>query len=204
MSFRLAKCLFVFPFFIVTATTYAQNKEVKIPDEVKPFVTKGMIPIACEASDLNADGRRDYILIISPIVPEGSIFDKAGDGDRPTLVLIRGADNKLSVAARNEGVAFCKNCGGIFGDPFAGLAARGTRFTISNFGGDNDRWGYDFTFGYSRRDHTWQLVRVQEIAFRASDAERTYRKWVYTPPKSFGLINFADFNLETYRQKRKQ
>ena len=130
----------------------AQNDAVKVPDEIKAFVNKDMVPIACESGDLNADGRKDYVLVLSKIVPEGSIGDEAGDAPRPTIVLIRDVNNKLSIAAQNDKAAYCKNCGGVFGDPFAALAVSGTRFTVSNYGGSNDRWADEFTFAYSKRD----------------------------------------------------
>jgi hypothetical protein len=182
----------------------AQNDAVKVPDEIKAFVNKDMVPIACESGDLNADGRKDYVLVLSKIVPEGSIGDEAGDAPRPTIVLIRDVNNKLSIAAQNDKAAYCKNCGGVFGDPFAGLAVSGTRFTVSNYGGSNDRWADEFTFAYSKRDSTWQLVRVEETTFRATDPSHTTHKHVFIPPKDFGLINFSDFDPENYRKQGKK
>jgi hypothetical protein len=201
---QLVKWLFVTALSLIPVYAAAQNDAVKIPEEVKPFVEKGMIPIALEASDLNADGRKDFLLVLSPIVPEGSTYDEAGDGARPLLILIRDANGALSVAARNDMVVLCKNCGGVFGDPFAGIDVRGTRFTVNNYGGSNDRWSYSYTFDYSRRDRTWQLVRVEESSFQALDPKRTERTHIYTPPRDFGLINFADFDPDNYRKKGKK
>ena len=191
-------------FFLSPVKASAQNDAVKVPNEITPFVTKGMIPIALETGDLNGDGRKDFILVLSPIVPEGSTYDAAGDGERPTIILIRDTSGALSIAARNDSVVLCKNCGGVFGDPFAGIAVRGTRFTVNNYGGSNDRWSYSYTFDYSRRDRTWQLVRVEESSFQALDPKRTERTHIYTPPKDFGLINFADFDPDSYRKKGKK
>ena len=185
-------------------TASAQNDAVKVPDDVKPFIEKGMIPIALETGDLNADGRKDFVLVTSPRVPEGSTYDEAGDGARQTMILIREASGGLTMAARNDDVVMCKNCGGVFGDPFAGVSIKGTRFTVSNYGGSNDRWAYDYTFDYSRRDKTWQLVRVEETSFHALDPVKTEKKHIYTPPKSFGLINFADFKEGEYLGKGKR
>ena len=182
----------------------AQNEAVKVPDEVSPFVTQGMIPIACEAGDLNGDGRKDYILVLSKPTKELSGYDESGDDLRPALVLIRSANNKLEVATHNDKAVYCRNCGGVFGDPFAALEVKGTRFTISNYGGSNDRWAVDYTFDYSRRDNTWELVRVEETTFVATDPAKTTKKPVYTPPTGFGLIKFADFDPDSYRNKGKR
>jgi hypothetical protein len=198
LVFVLAAC------FLTAAAASAQNDAVKVPDEVKPFIGKGMIPIACETGDLNADGRKDFVLVLSKIVPEGSTYDEAGDAERPTIILIRDAAGTLAEAARNDRVALCKNCGGVFGDPFAGVTVRGTRFTVANYGGSNDRWSYEYTFDYSHRDRNWQLVRVEESSFNALDPRHTERKHIYAPPKDFGLINFADFDPDNFKGKGKK
>lgn len=185
------------------ALVAAQEDSVKVPDDVKPFIEKGMVPIALETGDLNGDGKKDYILVLDKPRDPKAEFDDA-DTPRPTLILVRGSSGSLSVAARNDNVVYCRTCGGVFGDPFAGISISGQRFTISNYGGSNDRWAYDYTFSYSRRDNTWQLVRVEEMTFQALDPNRTTRKHVYTPPTSFGLINFADFEPENYLKKGKK
>jgi hypothetical protein len=181
----------------------AQTDDIKVPDEVRPFIEKGMIPIALETGDLNADGLKDYVLVISEVVAEDAQYEE-GAGARSVLVLIRETSGKLVQAARNLSVAYCKVCGGVFGDPFAGVSVRGTRFTVSNYGGSNDRWAYDYTFAYSIRDRTWQLVRAEETSFHALDPKRTMRKHIYTPPKDFGLINFADFDPDIFLGKGKK
>lgn len=189
---------------LLSVAAIAQNDEVKVPVEVKPFIEKGMVSIALETGDLNADGKKDFILVLDkPRDPKGE-FDEAGDTQRLMLILVRDSSGKLSLAARNENVVFCRTCGGVFGDPFAGISITGTRFTISNYGGSNDRWAYDYTFAYSRRDNTWQLIRSEETTFQALDPNRTTRKHVYLPPKSFGLINFADFDPGNYLKQGKK
>ena len=187
----------------VAATAAQEDDAVKVPDAVRPFVEKGTIPIALESADLNADGRKDYLLVLSEIVAEGAPYEE-GAGARSVLILTAGADGKLTLAARNGEAAYCKNCGGVFGDPFAGVEVKGTRFTINNYGGSNDRWSYSYTFAYSRRDGTWQLVQAVEETFHALDPAHTTKRRVYAPPKSFGLINFADFDPSNYLGKGKK
>lgn len=181
----------------------AQNEEIKVPNDVKSFVEKGTIAIALETGDLNGDGTKDFILVLSKPTKENGEFDETGDAVRPTLILIRDAGGKLSLAARNDQVSYCKNCGGVMGDPFQGIQIRGTSFTITNAGGSSDRWDVEYTFGFSRRDKNWQLTRVEEnnfSAFSPSKVETT----ILTPPKNFGLINFADFDPENFKHKGKK
>jgi hypothetical protein len=181
----------------------AQNEEVKVPDEVKPFVERGMIAIALESGDLNGDGTKDYVLVLSTPPGPGGANDDSGIALRPTLVLTRDGSGKLTVAARNDQVAFCRECGGVMGDPFQGVQIQGSGFRVSNYGGSNWRWSNEFRFAYSRRDQIWELTRVEEVTFNALDAGKE-KKTVYTPPKDFGLINFADFNPESFKGKGKK
>jgi hypothetical protein len=181
----------------------AQNDEIKVPTDVRPFVEKGKIPIALESGDLNADGRKDFVLVTSEFVAEDAAWEE-GAGERSVIVLTREPDNTLRQAARNDLVVLCKNCGGVFGDPFAGVRVRGTSFTVDNYGGSNDRWSYSYTFDYSRRDKTWQLTRVVDESFHTLDPKHTMKRRIYTPPKNFGLITFGEFDPDNFLRKGKK
>jgi len=181
----------------------AQNDEVKIPNDVRPFVHKGLIPIALENGDLNADGFKDHVLVVSEPVDENAAWEE-GAGERSVLILIREPSGDLRLAGRNDLVVLCRNCGGVFGDPFAGVSIRGTSFTVNNYGGSNDRWSYSYTFAYSRRDRMWQLVRVEDESFHTLDPKHTTKRRVYTPPKNFGLITFPDFDPDNFMGKGKK
>jgi hypothetical protein len=197
--FRIA----LFVICLVPAFALAQNEEIKVPDEVKPFVEKGMVPIALETGDLNGDGTKDFILVLSKPTKENGEYDEAGDALRPTLILIRDAGGKLSVGSRNDQVAYCKNCGGVMGDPFQGIKIGGTGFTITDAGGSSDRWDEEYTFGYSRRDKRWQLTSVSDGSFNTFDPKSAKTK-ILTPPKDFGLINFADFDPDNFKKMGKK
>ena len=194
--------LFILATLLVPAAAIAQDA-VSVPDEVKRFVDKERIPVALETGDLNSDGRKDFILVVSEIVPDDAPYEE-GDGERSVIILVRESDNSLTLAARNNLVAMCKRCGGAFGDPFEGVVIQGTKFTVMNYGGSAERWSYSYTFSYSRRDRTWQLVRVEESHFHTLDPERTKKLRVYTPPKHFGLITFAEFDPDSFQGKGKK
>ena len=203
MSTRTQNLFFLIAMILVPTFAVAQDEVVKIPDEVKQFVDSKRSPIALETGDLNNDGRKDFILVISDVVAQDAPYEE-GAGTRSVLILVRESNDSLTLAARNDLVAYCKTCGGVFGDPFAGVTIRGTRFTVSNYGGSNSRWSYDYTFDYSRRDRTWQLVRVEESTFHALDPKRTERKHIYTSPKHFGLLTFAEFDPDSFQGKGKR
>ncbi len=173
---------------------HAQTEAVEVPVEVKPFVEQRTKPIALESADLNGDGLKDYILVLereNPSLKDENDFPK---NQRPLLILVRGADNKLSAAKRNELIVMCSECGGMMGDPFAGVSVAKNTFTVSHYGGSAWRWSVDYKFNYSRIDRTWQLVRIEEESFHASDPQKTRKAKIKTPPKNFGKVDIADFN----------
>jgi hypothetical protein len=177
----------------------AQESEFEVPAEVAPFVESGTKAIALEKADLNGDGRGDFILVLEKENP-----DKDEDGfpvnQRPLLILLRGADGKLSSAKRNERIIMCSKCGGVFGDPFDGVLAGRNSFSVEHYGGSNWRWKYSYKFNYSRIDKTWQLVRVEALHYHTSDPDQVETK-IYTPPRHFGKIDVADFDPENYLKK---
>ena len=176
-----------------------QSEELRIPAEVQPFVEAGTKAIALEAADLNGDGRGDFVLVLERENPAKDADDFPVK-QRPLLILLRGADGKLTEAKRNERLVMCSSCGGVFGDPFEGVEAGRNTFTVHHYGGSNWRWKYAYKFNYSRIDQTWQLVRTEEISYHTSDPDKMKRR-VFTPPKDFGKIDFADFDPDNYKQK---
>ena len=199
---RFVTWLFIFAALLIPHAATAQEA-VAIPDEVKRFVGTNRIPIALETGDLNGDGRKDLILVVSDVISEEDRY-KEEAGARSVQILVRDDKGSLSLAAQNDLVALCRNCGGAFGDPFEGVVIRGTRFTVMNYGGSAERWSYNYTFNYSRRDRDWQLVRVEESHYNNTAPERTMKTNRYTPPKHYGLIAFSEFDPFKFKGRGKR
>ncbi|MBV9928425.1 MAG: hypothetical protein JOZ96_25645 [Acidobacteria bacterium] len=176
----------------------ARQDELKVPAEVLPFVEAGTKAIAVEAADLNGDGRGDFVLVLERENPAKDENDFPVN-QRPLLLLVRGADGRLSAVKRNERLVMCSRCGGVFGDPFEGVTAKRNTFTVDFYGGSNWRWKYEYTFNYSRVDKSWQLVRTEEISYHTSDPDKMKTR-VYTPPRDYGKIDIADFDPENYKR----
>jgi hypothetical protein len=186
--------------FLACLVIGAQNTELKIPTEVLPFVESGTKAIALEKSDLKGDGQEDFILVLEKEKPARDA-DDFPVGQRPLLILLRGSDGKLTLAKRNERVVMCSQCGGVFGDPFEGVIAGRSTFSVEHYGGSSWRWKYSYKFNYSRIDKTWQLVKVEEINYHTSNPEKMTTK-IYTPPRHFGKIDVANFDPDNYLKKR--
>lgn len=184
------------------AAAARQDDELKVPAEVVPFVEAGTKAIAVEAADLNGDGRGDFVLVLERENPAKDADDFPVN-QRPLLILVRGADGKLSAAKRNERVVMCSRCGGVFGDPFEGVVAKRNTFTVMFYGGSNWRWSYSYQFNYSRLDRTWQLVRAEEHSYHTSDPDKM-KTSVFIPPRDYGKVDIADFDPEKYKRPSKR
>jgi hypothetical protein len=171
--------------------------DAQIPAEVKPFVERGSRLLAIESADLNGDGHKDYVLVLEKLKAKPSDPDLE-TGQRPLLVLLR-KDGALKQVKRNDRIVLCSTCGGMMGDPFAGISAGPKTFSVQHYGGSAWRWSRDYKFNYSRLDDTWQLVRAEESEFHAADPEHTTKTRVFTPPKDYGKIDIANFDPEHYK-----
>ena len=168
------------------------SQAAKPPADVQAALPAGQKLLAWEAADLNRDGRPDAIMV--------SEAKAASEDDGPRLlqVLLRQPDGQLKVAARSERAVMCRQCGGVFGDPFEGIQTQAGGFTLLHYGGSNWRWREDFRFAWSRRDQTWQLVAVDSLSYHTSDPDQQKQQHA-RPPRDFGLINLADFDYENWQ-----
>lgn len=168
-----------------------------VPGEVRSFVEPGAVPVALEDADLNGDGRPDYLLVLER-PSAGS--DAKSSRQRSLRILVRRADGRLVLAKRNDRIVLCAECGGAMGDPFAGVVTEGSSFTVQHYGGSSWRWERSARFNYSRRDNTWQLVRVEHASFHASEPDKR-KVEVFVPPKHYGKIDIADFDPDDFLGK---
>lgn len=196
---RKVSLLLTFCFFAITAR--AQTQAVEVPVEVKAFVEQGTKPIALESADLNGDGLKDYILVLERENPSSKDENDFPKNQRPLLILVRGADKKLTAAKRNELIVMCSECGGMMGDPFMGVTVARNTFTVNHYRGSAWRWSVDFKFNYSRIDKTWQLVRIGEESFNANEPNKTFKRKIRTPPKDFGKVDIADFDPAKFEKR---
>ena len=122
------------------------------------------------------------------------------DGLRTLFIALRQTDGSLKIVKRNDKVVYCRQCGGVFGDPYAGLSTAPNRFSVDHYGGSNWRWSNSYSFAYSRRDDTWQLVRVEQSSFHTANPDKVKSR-IYKPPRDFGKIDIADFDPENFMGK---
>ena len=182
---------FLMTLCLSTMLISVRGQGMDIPADVKPFVGKDKIALALETADLNGDGTKDHILVLERV---GADKNDGTEDKRWLLVLIRDTKGNLKLAKTNDKVVYCRSCGGVFGDPFAGIRVRAGSFTVDNYGGSNWRWSDSYTFNYSRIDKTWQLLKVVKVTFNATDSNQVKSKTV--TPKKFGKVDIASADPE--------
>ncbi|MBU8892163.1 MAG: hypothetical protein KOO66_05255 [Bacteroidales bacterium] len=141
--------------------------------------------------NLNRDEYPD-LLIVFKKNNESEISDVIDNVvDRPLLIYLGKPDGKFSFVARNDKAVLCYDCGGIWGDPYEGLAIKNGYFTIEHYGGSAWRWSRYITFKYSEKDSKWYLHKDGGDSYHNSDPEN-----VETNIKTvddFGIIEFEVF-----------
>ena len=182
---------------LVALLAASQARADELPPGIVRLLPAGHEVIATETADLNGDGHGDYLVVTETEVPHG---DELVEHLRSLFIVTTSADEKPRIAARNDRVVYCRECGGMFPDPFEGIVAQRNEFSVRNFGGTAWRWANEFVFRFSRRDRAWQLVKVVEGMFHIGSPEDDMTK-TYIPDRDFRKIDFTDFDPANYRRK---
>jgi len=196
------RALFIFLFFLViqySSLAEELSPSKNTPAEIQLFAEKGTFIIDWKSADLNGDGLDDYLIVleIQKKIPSDPDMNEK---QRPVLLLIRQQDDSLKLVKRNDQIVTCSTCGGNFVDGFAGMSIAKNRFSISNhLQGTTAQTTKTYSFAYSRRDETWQLVRIETIQEELFSEEKFTRLKI--PPVDYGKIDFSDFNPNNYRGK---
>lgn len=175
--------------FLFSITT-AEAQDPVVPAEARGFILPGYAVRDYVSGDLNGDKRKDAILILKT---PGEDTAQDQELNRPFLLLIRQADGKLKQVLRNDSLILCRQCGGVFGDPYDGIKITPGGFTLNFYGGSSWRWGYEYQFRYVSSSRTWALNRQKEINFHAGDPEKTMKTTIIPGSETPG-VTLADFN----------
>jgi hypothetical protein len=169
--------------FIISQTISAQNSELN------SFVPKGFKILDSEKCDINQDDFTDYIVIL-----KNDNETKETELNRPLLIIEGKKDGALKLVAKNEQIVLCFDCGGIFGDPYAGITAKKNYFSIEHFGGSNWRWTRVITFKYDKKLKKYILHKDAGESWHVFDL----KKVEYQPynKESWDKIEFENYKVE--------
>jgi hypothetical protein len=176
--------------FVTAAMPLLAQREVPdVPAPIKALIPPDSKILDAASADLNGDELADHVVVAE----DGGDAD-AEDPTRTVFVIQQKAGGEFAIAARSDRAVLAKSSGGAMGDPFDGVSAKKKEFTLSHFGGRREKWTASYTFGYSRIDHAWQLIRVE--GSRWSETAEMQR---FKPPHDFGKIAFQDFDAEKWQ-----
>jgi hypothetical protein len=152
------------------------------------LIPEGWVLLDTMSGDLNRDAYTDLLMVLKrPYEDTG--YDEL---PRPLLIWTGSASSGLQLAARNDDVVLCEDCGGVWGDPYEGLAIRNGYFSVEHYGGSAWRWTRIITFRYNEKENTWLLHRDAGVTYHNSDPESTEEESV-TKADLYGKQKFADY-----------
>jgi len=172
---KIISALLVFSFCFLSAT--AQNTDV--PAELKPFILKGYEVLDLAKNDMNGDKLEDYILVLKVKGEDTLTYENSlEDAKRPLLLIIRQADKSLKHILTNNEAVYCKQCGGVMGDPYQSITTKPGEFTLDFYGGSSWRWSESYTFRYDKLKNDWFFQSHSSSSFHSGDPDNTTESYV--------------------------
>jgi hypothetical protein len=155
--------------------------------KVKGFIPSEYQLLDSASGDLNGDGFTDFVMILS---------SKQGDAEganlRPLLLLIGDARGNFELAARNDSVVLCSNCGGIYGDPFQGVAIQNGQLSVKHLVGSSWKWSRVISFKYDVEIKDFVLYKDVGISFHTSSPNK--RSDIVTNKEDFGKLLLTQYS----------
>lgn len=167
------------------------------PDPAKPglarFLPDNFSILDSAAGDLNRDNISDLIIVLKRNDEDSISAYSDSTIKRPLLIFIRNRKGQLRLAGRNDNMVYCRNCGGMMGDPYTGISISNGSFSVEHYGGSVWRWSRSITFRYSTREKKWLLYRDESESFHALHQEKT--KVSIRTRRNFGRVPFEKFDI---------
>ncbi len=173
----------IFVFIIFGFNSYAQLQTLQ------SFIPADYSILDSASGDINKDGKKDMLVILKYNDEENS-----GDTVRPLLVLLGSGKDLYELTAQSDSVVLCKACGGVFGDPYAGMTVKNNFFSIEHYGGSNWRWTRIITFRYDVKTGNIYLHRDAGESFHVDDPDKT-KPYTYTK-EDYGKLLFSKYSYD--------
>jgi hypothetical protein len=163
--------------------------ENTLPQSAHDLIPENYGLLNATYGDLNRDSINDLVMVLYRKGEE----DSSGEVKRPLLLLVGQPDSTYKLVAKSEKAVYCKNCGGMMGDPFQRIAIKNGYFSVEHYGGSAWRWTRTITFKYNAEENKWYLHKDGSESFHAADPEKVTSKILTM--KDFGKVAFEDFDV---------
>lgn len=155
----------------------------------REFIPAGFSLLDSASGDINKDGNSDFLIILKNDQEETSM-----DTTRPLLLLLGKGNGLYKLEARNDSVVLCRGCGGVFGDPYAGVTVKNNFFSVEHYGGSSWRWTRIITFRYDAKTKQIFLHRDAGESFHVENPEKT-KAYAYTK-EDYGRLLFSKYSYD--------
>lgn len=180
----------------------AEVKSTESADKgISSFIPTNYSILDSAFCDLNGDNLKDIILILKH-KDEDSLTNEGIDSPvRPCIILFGNSKKQFDFYARNDSIVLCLDCGGMMGDPYAGLETTKGEFTVNHAGGSNVRWTNNLTFKFDQSDKKIYLKNIESAAYNLmllEDENEDIDKYIEKNTKQLTSKDFGKIAFENY------
>lgn len=159
----------------------------KIPKKgtaINTFIPEGYDTLEVARGDLDKDGVQDIAMVLRDKREE---LDGQTELPNRILVIVFKKGSSFELKAVSDSAVLCKECGGIFGDPFAEITIKNGLLTIQHYGGSAWRWDYTHKFRY-QQDGFYLIGKTSHYYWNVKMCDKL---------KDFAGTTYEDVNLIT-------
>ncbi len=183
--------LILFFVLLLSVVSYSQNKPFPsfIPshyDTLYRGVAKG---------DLNKDGIEDVVLALYHKMEKEPIENVEVDSvPERRLIVLFGSKTGYVKATESSAALLCKECGGVFGDPFVGIEIHKKVLEVRHYGGSAWRWGLLHKFRF-QKDQFYLIGRTSTSFWNVEHCDKL---------DEMAGLDYEDINFITGQFERKR
>ncbi len=155
-------------------TTFRAPSIAETAEAPAGFVPAGWRLLGSAEGDLNGDGRPDLVVVAAHDEEQSEPNETTWQEPRLLVLALRDAGGKLRRSDVSTGAVMCRGCGGVFGDPFAGVSVERGAVVVDHYGGSRERWSFVDRFRYEggRWVHIGETERHMDSTNPDDESER--------------------------------
>jgi hypothetical protein len=169
-----------------------QRRENKKFEKVKSLIPPGNEILDLVAADMNQDGFTDFALVL-----RNENENTNGDELRPLLIVAGNKNGEFKLLQRNDSVVLCKNCGGVFGDPFQSITFTDGLLAVEHNVGNNLRWSRNISFRFDQ--DLQEFILNDDASYSYQRASSSKQVTTTGKKEEDGKRLFRDFSFTKYR-----